>query len=206
MRRRAGFTLVELLAVIVILSILIALVVSVVTKVWKPARMKATQAFMMTLSTACVRYQIAWGDYPPTDLQAIGGTGHNGLNTGIETLVACLSSTRGGGVKHTEEENLANIDGDSAASNLTGWYFGDNQLREYVDAWGRPLVYFHSKDYAAANPRIVKYKLSKDAEPVEVRPKVNPATGAFYGPTSFQILSVGEDGKYGTEDDLVVGR
>jgi hypothetical protein len=36
-----------------------------------------------------------------------------------------------------------------------------------------------------------------------VRAARNETTGAFVAPTGFQLISAGEDGEFGTEDDLL---
>jgi prepilin-type N-terminal cleavage/methylation domain-containing protein len=204
MRRRAGFTLIEMLVVIVIIAILSALVAVAVSRIMDGVRRDATEATIRTIGAACRAYFTASGDYPPSDLQEIGGTGLNDLNNGIEALTACLASERGGGPKHYEGEKIDNLDDDSAGSNITRWRYGDLQLREIVDAWGYPLIYFHHRDYEGKNPRVLKYRLSRDAAPVQVRPARNTKTNTYVGPGAFQLWSVGKDGIPGTADDIVV--
>ena len=206
-RRSRGFTLVEMLVVIVIIGILASFVAVGVNHAISSAKASATEATLRAIAGACGTYYTQWGDYPPTDLQEIGGSGINDLNNGIESLVACLSSRRGGGIKYTFDEGiLENFDGDKASSNVTDWYFGDTQLRECMDAYGSSMAYHHHKDYGRNNPRLVKVKLGLKADIVEVYPLKSPATKAYVGPSSFQVRSVGKDGKPGTEDDIVVGR
>jgi len=206
-RRPAGFTLIEMLVVIIIIGILASFVAIGVTKAIGSAKGSTTEGMIKALVGACGTYYTQWGDYPPTDLQEIGGTSINDLNNGIESLAACLSSKRGGGIKYTAEEGfLSNTDGDKAGGNVTDWYFGDNQLREYTDAFGYVLTYHHHKDYSRSAPRLVKYRLMAGTQDVEVKPFKSPATSTFVGPASFQIRSVGNDGKPGTEDDIIIGR
>jgi prepilin-type N-terminal cleavage/methylation domain-containing protein len=199
--------MIEMLVVIVIIGILASFVAVGVHSAINSAKNSTTEGMIKALVGACGTYYTQWGDYPPTDLQEIGGSGINDLNNGIEALVACLSSKKGGGIKYTADEGfLDNMDGDKASSNVTDWYYGDTQLREYMDAYGTPLAYYHHKDYAKAGPRLVKYKLQRKAEPVEIKPFKSPATATYVGPASFQIRSVGLDGKPGTPDDIVFGR
>ncbi len=204
---RGGFTIIEMLVVIVIIGILASFVAVGVNHAINSARASATDATLKAIAGACGTYYTQWGDYPPTDLQEIGGRGVNDTNNGVEALVACLSSRRGGGIKYSAEgETLSNTDADKASANVTDWYFGDTELREYVDAFGNVIAYHHHKDYGKSGPRLLKYKLQTALEAVDIPPLKSPATKAYVGPSSFQIRSVGKDGKPGTDDDIVVGR
>ncbi len=208
-RRAVGFTLIEMLVVIIIIGILASFVAVGVNHAINSAKASTTEGMIKALSGACGTYYTQWGDYPPTDLQGLGCAGINDINNGAEALVGCMSSKRGGGIKYTADEGfLENIDGDKSdsAAKVLDWYFGDGQLREYMDAFGFPIAYYHHKDYARNNPRLVKYKLMRAADNVEIKPFKSPATSTYVGPASFQIRSVGKDGKPGTEDDIVVGR
>ncbi|HXG60991.1 MAG TPA: prepilin-type N-terminal cleavage/methylation domain-containing protein [Planctomycetota bacterium] len=203
-RNRAGFTLLELLVVIVILSILAALATVGVNAALSASRANSTEAMIGTISGALASYRTRWGDYPPSSVDGLGGRAPNEINNGIEALVACLSSRKRGGVLYQPpgDESFGNTDRDKASANLTDWYFGDNELREYRDFFGFTLIYLHHRDYARPRPAVLKYRLTEDGEELTVAPEQSSATKTFVNPDRFQLRSVGGDGKPGTSDDI----
>ena len=204
-RTRSGFTLIELLVVVCIISILLGLSLVGLTHVLNTSHANATEAMLKDLAAACVSYQQKWGDYPPGALEEIGGRAPNEINTGVETLVACLSSKKRGGPFFQRDDHLSNVDADSADRNLTDWYFKTNELFEYTDYFGNAILYFHHKDYEKTRSSLTRYKLSADGEEVRVLPEFHPTTKAPVEAGRFQIRSVGRDGKPGTGDDLRAG-
>jgi len=200
--RRSGFTLIELLVVICIIGILVALTTVGIVKAMESARTSSTQTTLDSISAALAQYAQRWGDYPPTTVEELGGTTKNDVNNGVEALVACLSSGKRGGILFKNEDHLVNVDGDSAGSNVTGWYFGDNQLREWMDEFGNVLIYMHHKDFAKPKGTMKTYKFFAEGDEFTVLPEQNPATKTFSNPDKFQLRSVGKDGKPGTGDDI----
>src|SRR6476620_4292682 len=138
---RGGFTLVELLIVIVIIGILVALSTVGIVKALDSARNSSTQTMLDSISGALAQYAQRWGDYPPTTVDELGVRAPNDVNNGIESLVACLSSQKRGGALCHADDQLANVDGDSAsgAKKTMNWVFGDDQLREWVDNFGNTI-------------------------------------------------------------------
>ncbi|MBV8880345.1 MAG: prepilin-type N-terminal cleavage/methylation domain-containing protein [Planctomycetaceae bacterium] len=198
----SGFTLIELLVVICIIGILVALTTVGIVKAMESARTSTTQTMLDSITGALAQYAQRWGDYPPTTIDDLGARAPNDLNNGIESLVACLSSSNRGGILFKSEDHLTNVDGDSASKNVTNWYFGDNQLREWVDEFGNVLIYMHHKDFARPKASMKQYRFAKDGEEYAVTPEQNPATKTFSNPDKFQLRSVGRDGKPGTQDDI----
>jgi general secretion pathway protein G len=70
-RRRGGFTLIELMLVMVILAVLAAIVVPKFTKRSEQARVTAARADIASLELALDAYEIDMGSYPTTE-QGIG--------------------------------------------------------------------------------------------------------------------------------------
>jgi prepilin-type N-terminal cleavage/methylation domain-containing protein len=203
--RRSGFTLVELLIVICIIGILVALTTVGIVKAMDSSRASATQAMLDSISGALAQYAQRWGDFPPTTVDELGLRAPNDVNNGVEALVACLSSEKRGGALFRAEDQLTNVDGDSASGGkkAVNWWYGDDQLREWVDNFGNTLWYMHGKDFAKPRSSLTVVRTSKDAgEDVKMVPEQNPATKTFFGAGRFQLRSVGKDGKPGTGDDV----
>ncbi len=197
MTTQRGFTLIELLVVIVIIAVLACLTVVAVMHalVWAPEA--ATRAEIQAIRAACEQHRVKRGDYPPSTLARLGARGLNDTNNGIEALTACVS--RSGAILWERADAYANTDADSAERKVVDWYFGDLELREITDAWGRPLVYTHHVDYPS--PATVVFV--PGGERHAVRALRAASTGAYVHPGSFQLWSVGRDGIPGTADDIV---
>jgi prepilin-type N-terminal cleavage/methylation domain-containing protein len=63
---RAGFTLVELLVVIIVLAILVGLLLPVISAAFRTAKNAAAQAEINQLAQALASFRAAYGDYPPS--------------------------------------------------------------------------------------------------------------------------------------------
>jgi prepilin-type N-terminal cleavage/methylation domain-containing protein len=199
---RSGFTLVELLVVICIIGILVALTTVGIVKAMDSARTSSTQTMLDSISGALAQYAQRWGDYPPSSIDELGVRAPNDVNNGVEALVACLSSDLRGGILFKNEDHLSNVDNDSVGKNVTHWYFGDNQLHEWIDEFGNVIIYMHHKDFAKPKASMKTYRFSKDGEQMTVTPEQNPATKTYSNPDKYQLRSVGKDGKPGTQDDI----
>jgi hypothetical protein len=141
-------------------------------------------------------------------IDEIGGKSPNDVNNGIETLVICLSSQKRGGALFKADDQLVNVDGDSASgiNKATNSVLGGDDLREWTDHFGNVIFYMHHKDYTKTKPAMTTYRLSKDGgEDVKMSAEQNPATKTWYAADRFQLRSVGRDGKPGTGDDVRAG-
>jgi prepilin-type N-terminal cleavage/methylation domain-containing protein len=206
--RRSGFTLIELLVVICIIGILVALTTVGIVKAMDSARTSSTQSMLDAMTGAIAQYAQRWGDYPPTIVDEIGAKSPNDVNNGIECLVVCLSSQKRGGALYHADDQLVNVDGDSAAgvNKATNSILGGDDLREWTDHFCNVLFYMHHKDYKKPKSGMTLYRLSKDGgEDVKLTAEENPATKTYYAADRFQLRSVGRDGKPGTGDDVRAG-
>jgi prepilin-type N-terminal cleavage/methylation domain-containing protein len=193
----AGFTLIEILVVIAIIGLLMGLVAVTVSRQGQAGRITDCKARIDTLSLLVTTWADRNGDYPPSRLAPLGVTDGNGVNEGIEALVAALKGKAWSG-RRPEERWLANTDGDSSKSLKLA--DGSSALLEVVDPWDNPLVYISSADYGAD----FGYRFVTEAgtEDQTARSAMDPLTGAPHQFEAFQILSAGPDGVLGTEDDI----
>lgn len=130
-RKRRGFTLVELLLVLVILGVLAAIVVPKFSGRTEQARVTAAQTQITSFGTALNSYEVDMGSYPK---------GKNGL----EEL-------------RVQPRNAANWKGPYMDKDIP------------LDPWGKPYVY---------------------------------ESPGKHNPSGYDIMSLGPDGRAGTEDDV----
>jgi len=205
---RGGFTLVEMLVVIAIISVLAGLTLGSVTAARRYADNKATANEIQALTQAIHNYNVQFGDYPPSTLSALKVKA-NPVNEGSEALVLCLSGLKKGGPFYTDfkEGRLSNTDNDTLAPNDfknlkkdLGFSQNSPQLFEYTDLWGNPFVYIHNRDYGSKR---IQYSDHEGAA-VAVQPAKSAKLGTFQAPTEFQIWSFGRNriNENGEGDDI----
>jgi prepilin-type N-terminal cleavage/methylation domain-containing protein len=214
-RRDGGFTLIEIMVVIAIIASLIgagSLMLNIATK---KQMVTTTQGRLNALGAALEQLHNTdqLGRYPPTSLSKLSFPGFDGVkftagtndtNIGIETIYVVF---RLPGLNVTPqnldaEDATGNTDGDKA--NLVIGKLAKPDLFEYMDAWGRPLVYFAAADYKDPS-KVELYVLGGSDEKVKVHPHMNEKSGEYVRPDSFQLFSLGADGKPDTDDDIMFG-
>jgi prepilin-type N-terminal cleavage/methylation domain-containing protein len=207
MRRASGFTLLEILIVVVIIGVLASLVLIGVTYAIKTSKISNTQAMIGTIQGALDNYHTRWRDYPPSSLAEYRGIRvPNDTNNGVESLVASLSSKQKGGILYQppSQEMYQNSDEDELPRNPTESYLteaGAYPLLEYMDFFGKSLLYMHHKDYARPGAGTTAYKLELGGEEKQFKP-AKGAGSSWAMPDKFQLYSAGPDGEPGTEDDV----
>ncbi len=91
---RRGFTLVELIIVIAIVTLLMVMLVVMIRGILERAKYSRTEAMVQTLNDACASYKLDFGVYPPS---ALGSRAlHHHL--GIERLISVQKGV-GGDIK-----------------------------------------------------------------------------------------------------------
>lgn len=153
----AGFTLVELLAVVVVILILAGLCIRVASYVQTKVGISTTRAQISMIQAALEMYKADKGYYPPTITARISA---NGL---------CESSNNAALYYALSPMNSIGISNDVTASPNTNIYytiirqgrkvylrFPPSQVRtnpvtlfaNVYDAWGKPIVYYNSPQTA----------------------------------------------------------
>lgn len=201
--RTRGFTMVELLAVLLILTILVAVLVTNLRDAEGAAKVQVAKQLLSTVGGTITSYQTDNGAAPPSSFQPGQEVANDGTNVGIEALVVALWSKKyeAGGLLADVRDKLVNTDGDRSTKQLTD--FDTRDLLEIADPWGNPIAYIERADYGVNNRRYVTVEVESglDVESVPLAFK-NPATGQYYAAQGFQLISAGPDGRFGTEDDI----
>lgn len=198
-RSRRGFSLVELLAVIVILGILVAFLVTTLGGQSDAVKVNLTRTKVEQYAAEIATYERENGRFPQGTWKDDWGSPPNRINLGVEALVVQLWSVARGGT-HLSEDDLVNLDADQSSSQLTA--FPRRDLFELRDEWNNPLAYLERTQYGESFVYFTESPVT--GEPIESQVKAveSAKTGAFHNPRSFQLLSAGPDGEFGTEDDI----
>lgn len=227
-RPARGFTLTEVLVVIGIIAVLAAVLVPTVMSTLRTARSAAVKAEIDLLNMAMVAYQAEYGVYPPcfdrffaeqpASYKANGEAAMhikrlfprctnpaNQLNAfdpllplvPSNALVAWLAGFTQDSRSPLQPPNNRNklFDFDRARITGAGGYHPSrkpNSAYVYIDAahYGPPANPTTYTDLTTG----VQYK-------AEVDP-IDSINKTFFNPDTFQILCAGDDGEWGTEDDL----
>jgi len=138
-----GFTLIEMLVVVVIISILSSLVLAAVSSARTRAKAMQTQGTITGLEAALDRYESDFQDYPPSDGDQTG-------LVGAENLYECLTTTMKTGPYITRTSDFPTCDP------------GNRDKPKFCDAWNRPIRYVHHHDYGNKVPNKSTFRLLSD--------------------------------------------
>jgi prepilin-type N-terminal cleavage/methylation domain-containing protein len=199
-KRSSGFTLIELLAVMTILAILSAAFIVGFRKFQRAGEEEETRTRIRQMAALISgEYEIAKGDYPPDDFEGLGARPANDLNMGSESLVAALVA-KDSVIGLIESKELCNTDEDQFSKKITK--YDVNDAFELKDHWGNPIAYFHCKHYTRKQKYLAMPKATRALEEQMVEAMKDPVTKGYYNANSFQLISAGPDGRFGTEDDI----
>ena len=198
-RRTGGFTLIEMIAVLMILSILAYYLVSNVGGAQELVEEGLTRAQLVEIDAILNEYADAHGDFPLGTVLPGGGAPPNTTNLGGEALylALCAEGAPGFGVL---DDDLCNTDGDRTPKRLEG--FESAELFEVADAWGNPIAYLHHREYDRTDVYNSFEEVTGEEVEGLVRAQRNAKTKRFHQPRDFQLISAGVDGLFGTEDDI----
>ena len=218
-RARGGFTLVELLVVIIIIAILAAIAVPAVMRATATAQNARIKTEIDMLHMAIQQYKNEYGSYPPAvDVDTAGNPGR--INKHIQRL---FPRTPGGPSGCLLDSNNASFMKPNTA--LVGWLVG------YSDDPTNPMAIKPGSGGGIPLPGVTKKKLfdfdssrvssgqftapnkpgspyiyiDSASYPISGLPatvEIDPKTTKPFNPDSFQIISAGRDEKYGNDDDL----
>jgi prepilin-type N-terminal cleavage/methylation domain-containing protein len=214
---RRGFTIVELLVVVGIISVLAALITPAVIRARSAAKNAAIKTEIDMLHMAVMNYKNEYGSFPPCsgDLTAAGRSGKHiarifprctnvvsqlgstPVNPGL-ALVAWLDGytsdpinpkTGTGGRKPLYDFDQARVNSFTYAP---------------ADKPSSPFVYIDASGYGASANSPTVYGVVVGASTVDYSAQTHVlASGtAFFNPNTFQILCAGQDGIWGNDDDL----
>jgi len=155
----AGFTLVELLAVITILVLIMAIAYPVILTITRDVRMTKTRTIISELDSGCQIYHNDHGQYPDSGSEQLVSD-MTGLDTGTNPTVCS------GGDYNAEVPGFQVTDGGKVYGpyNNSDKYTIVNDGGNYFfeDAFGNEIKYFKSGDYTASPPTTPAYLSAAD--------------------------------------------
>jgi prepilin-type N-terminal cleavage/methylation domain-containing protein len=166
-KARGGFTLVELMMVVLIISLLIFILIPAVTGVVKQVDIHQTQMLVNLLDLGCHQYQAAFGSYPPNSIEYMGHLNPGGNTDGwywlgnsstpsttgdptdqrqsIFILTYCLQGPAGMGWKMNRDGKLGppkNNPSASVTADFGPWVEAGNQsIQTYESFTSSPVCY-----------------------------------------------------------------
>jgi prepilin-type N-terminal cleavage/methylation domain-containing protein len=195
---QTGFTLLELMVVILIVGLLMGYLLISGQGAMRGAKKSETKVRMSTLATLIQQYRTIEGAYPDDRLPRSAASAGN-MNASAEALVVAFFDGKYTG-ETPNQEWLINTDGDSSSRSLTR--LASRELFEISDSWDNPILYFESLHYNKAAQAMAGSDGMMEEQTVTAAR--NSKTGGWQSPNGFQLISAGEDGTFGTEDDIII--
>ena len=138
-----SFTLIELLAVVMVIMLLARLVLGAAGYVQKNMAVTATKSQIAALSVALESYKADWGQYPATAPARISSSGFwESTNNWI--LYRALSGAGGGKRYLRFPAKQLRVSMASGSTNASGTGPACGGLTNICDAWGMPINYYCS--------------------------------------------------------------
>ncbi|MDF1839206.1 MAG: type II secretion system protein [Planctomycetota bacterium] len=199
--QRAGFTLIEIMAVLVILAILSAFLVGTMMRSGDVVHAKNTRMFLDQLQTMAIDFESQQGDYPLSTFPSKLAEQPSQANMGSEMLMVSLYPADGSyQAMDVPEDRLCNTDDDSTKKAITSYSAGS--AFEFADDWGNPIAYIHRRDYGKKFNYVTFDPQDETAIDNQVQAVKSQKTGDYFHKRRFQLISAGPDGFFGSEDDI----
>ena len=142
---RAGFSLIELLAVIIIVALLFAFLIPNLLSSKDAVNSKMTSTWLNQVSAEISAYDREKGDFPPSTFPRKLDPKPSKTNMGVESLLIALMPADGSYLAGGDyDDRLGNTDGDDSKTPHTR--FASSEVFELCDHWGNPIVYLHRRD------------------------------------------------------------
>jgi prepilin-type N-terminal cleavage/methylation domain-containing protein len=199
--RGGGFTLIEVLAVVLIIAIIATFLVMRLGSAEDTVKASNTKGFIQQLAAAIETYESDHNDYPRSTFPSELDPRPSRTNMGAEMLVMAFFPADGSWAGPAlPDDRLVNSDGDDTKRSLTK--FPSSEVFEFADDWENPIVYLHRRDYAEGADYVTVDSESGETVDARVVGVKNPVTGDYYNSGKFQLISAGQDGLFGTADDI----
>lgn len=137
MNRRKGFTLVEILVVITIITLLVSFLVVMIANIMEKARYAKTAALIKMLDDGCRTYNLDFGQYPPNSKQDSRSLHHH---LGMERRIATQKSDVGGTLV-SKKPPIIEFKLDMLADTKGGLPDPKTNPTPIVDAFDNPIRY-----------------------------------------------------------------
>lgn len=215
LRRGGGFSLVELMIVVAVLSILVTILVPTVQKALQMGYASKSRAFIKELSDGCLQYRVESGNryYPGQQYpELLKGHSPAGPFSGAQLLSIAMYTKKGMAYKGDGSATDGYGKGNSVLPYYPERMMGANNL-EMKDGFTKPLpiLYYVSRldgDKASASQYVAAdnadhfappptnwtdFVFNKHKDALSVKPR---------SPGGFFIVGAGIDRQFGTRDDV----
>jgi prepilin-type N-terminal cleavage/methylation domain-containing protein len=204
-RQPRAVTLLELLAVVMIVSILATVATGVYTGEIKRARISATKDLIHQLDVAIARYEVDCGSLPPSgsadaSVPPEASSRQSGSGYLHLALVHSMSGDASKPASASWKGPYINLQADQVAHSDTSTSSSTTLnvgLMNILDPWSNKIIYVEHADYTQTGD-VSGTKTFSGTAPDGANPDLPapyPYGEAYYNPSTDQLLSYGPDGQ-----------